>query len=100
MPRPPRVTRTIRTTFVTVLCMDLETEKPYETTIVLPRVYKDEKKLYKAVCQAVDSSKRKAVHIVSSEQQEKLYGMTEEQFLEHAKELKDRNESLKKEEEN
>lgn len=89
MARPPRVTRTIKTTVCKVLAMDLSTEQPMELEITLPRAYKPEegKRLFQAVCQAVDSAERKAVAIQEARTEAALYGMTEAEFLRHAVEL-------------
>lgn len=84
MPRIPQVTRTLKTTQVEVLCLDLKQEKPFNKTLVIPKVYKDNKHLLQKVKEIVDNENEKAVHIVSAEVKEMLYGMTEQRFLELA----------------
>ena len=83
MARKPMVTRTITTTKVNVLCLNIETSEPFNMVVTLPRTY-DDKKLFKAVQSVVDNDTQKAVHIVDKEEVETLYGMSEQSFIEHA----------------
>lgn len=91
MARVPQVTRTIQTTKVKVLCLDLVEQKPFEKEITLPRTYKDEAHILKQVKKIVDTDTCKAVHIVSTEVNETLYGMSEQKFIEMAEILPPRN---------
>lgn len=84
MARTPQVTRTIQTTHCTVLCMDIEHGEPCNKDVILPRTYKDETHALKAVKKVIDSDTLKAVHIVSTEVKETLYGMSEQDFIAHA----------------
>lgn len=90
MARTPMVTRTIKTTKVTVLCMDIEAGEPCTEVVTLPRTYKDEKALMKAVSAKVDTKEIKAVHIVGTEVSENIYGMTEDKFISCAEIIPDR----------
>ena len=47
--RKPMVTRTIKSTVATVLCLDVEKAEPFNYTVELARTYKDEKHLMKAI---------------------------------------------------
>lgn len=85
--RKPMVTRTIQTTEVNVLCIDLIKSEPFNKEITLPRTYKDEKSMLKKASEMIDSDTVKAVHIVYSDVKETLYGMTEEEFIATAKVL-------------
>lgn len=87
MARKPMVTRTIITTKVNVLCMDLEFTEPCNKEVTLPRTYKTQDKLFKAVSDVINSDKLKAVQIVDSEEVETLYGMTEQDFIDNAMKL-------------
>lgn len=87
MARKPMVTRTIVTTRVNVLCLDIQTAEPFNKEVSLPRTYKDEKKLMKAVESVVNSDTVKVVHVVDQETVEKVYGMTEQNFIDNAIEL-------------
>ena len=84
MARKPMVTRTITTTKVNVLCLDISTAEPYNKVITLPRTYKEERTLLKKVQEVIETDNLKAVHIVDKEEIETLYGMTEQDFIEKA----------------
>ena len=84
MARAPQVTRTIQTTEVNVLCLDINKGEPFNEKVVLPRTYKDEKHMLKAVEKVMNSDTVKAVHIVDSTVKETLYGMTEADFIANA----------------
>lgn len=87
MARVPQVTRTIVTTKANVMCLDIEKGEPFNMSVTVPRTYKDENALLKAVKGVAETDTVKCVHIVDSEQVETLYGMTEQEFIEHAKVL-------------
>ena len=84
MARKPMVTRTIVTTKVNVLCLDIQSAEPFNKVVTLPRTYKDEKKLLKKVEEVVNTDDVKAVHIVDKEEVETLYGMSEQDFITNA----------------
>lgn len=84
MARKPMITRTIVTTKVNVLCLDIKSAEPFNKVVTLPRTYKDEKKLFKKVEEVVNSDEVKAVHIVDKVEVETLYGMTEQDFITNA----------------
>lgn len=86
MARKPQVTRTMRTTSVNVLCVNPTTRQTYEKTVELAGVYKDEKKLKKAL-DAVDTETEKIVSVLGTTIQEQLYGMSEADFLANAQPL-------------
>lgn len=87
MARIPMVTRTITTTKATVLCLDIVAGEPFNYVVTLPRTYKDDKALMKQVSKVIDNDTRKAVHVVDKEEVETLYGMTEQEFINLAKQL-------------
>ena len=87
MARIPMVTRTIPTTIVTIFCVNTEDRSTFEQTITLPRTYKDDAKLMKAVEKALDGEPIKAVTIINQEVKETHYGMTEQEFIKNAKVL-------------
>lgn len=90
MARQPQVTRTIVTTNATVLCLDLVNKEPFEKVVKLPRTYKDEKHMMKKIEEIVNSPEVKAVHVISTEIEETLYGMSEQKFIETAEILPNR----------
>lgn len=93
MARVPMVTRTITSTKAIVMCLNIEQGEPCNVSVAVPRTYKDEESLLKKIKPMVETDTVKAVHIVSTEQVETLYGMTEQDFMEHAKVLPARNAS-------
>ena len=90
MARIPMVTRTIQTTTANVLCLNIKEGEPFNKEVVLPRTYKDEKSMMKAVEQLINTDDVKAVHIVHTDVNETLYGMTEQEFIAAARVLPDR----------
>lgn len=66
------------------MCLDIETGEPCNKTVVVPRTYKDDEKLLKKVKEVLETETLKPVHIVDKEEIEKLYGMKEHDFIEHA----------------
>ena len=84
MARTPQVTRTIQTTKVNVLCLNIKEGNPFNRSVVLPRTYKDDKHMLKAVEKVINSESVKAVQVVDSVVEETLYGMSEQKFIELA----------------
>lgn len=91
MARVPMITRTMKTTKATILCLDLVDKQPVYKDVVLPRTYKDEKSLMKAVKSIYENEHFKCVNCESMEVSNVLYGMTERKFIENAEVLPKRN---------
>lgn len=91
MARVPMVTRTIIATKANVMCLDVQAGEPSNQVVTVPRTYKDDEALMKKVRPLIETETLKAVHIVDKEEIETLYGMTEQEFIEHAKVLPPRN---------
>lgn len=94
------VTRTISTTRANCLCLNTETAEPLNAIVTVPRTYKDNEALLKAVNKEVERTGITTpdgntyygdpivvAKIVGFTEIETLYGMTESEFLLHAKEL-------------
>lgn len=75
------------------MCLDIETGEPFNKTVVVPRTYKDDEKLLKKVKEVLETETLKPVHIVDKEEIETLYGMKEQDFIEHAEVLPSRKSS-------
>lgn len=84
MARKSFITRTIQSTRATVLCLDVEAGEPIHKTVELPHTYKDDNAILKAVRPLVETETIKAVHIVDTVIDEKLYGMEESKFIDMA----------------
>lgn len=87
MAKVRKVTRTISSTKVVVMCVDTETAKVENYEVEIASVYTDDKKLMKAVAKEVETATLKPVSIVSKECVETLYGMDEQKFMEMAEVL-------------
>lgn len=98
MARVPMVTRTITTTEVNVMCLDVEKGEPINKDVTVSRTFKDDEKLLKEVKKIIETDTIKGVHIVDKREVETLYGMPEQEFIEHATVLPPR--ETKKETEN
>lgn len=84
MARKPQITRTIKATKCSVLCMDLVEREAFNEVLTVPAVYKDEKKLMREVAKLIDNEERKAVSIAATEIVEQLYTMPLDFYMEHA----------------
>lgn len=84
MARIPSVTRTIQTTDVTVMCVDVTTAEVSNKTLTLPRTFKDEDAMLKAAKKAGETATCKFVQVVAHKVNEQLYGMTEADFIKYA----------------
>lgn len=81
--RTPQVTRTINSTLVHALCMDLVKGQAYEQDFNLPGILRDERKMLRAIASRVPEG-HKPVSIKSAQLVKTLYGMPESTFIEHA----------------
>lgn len=84
MAKKPQVTRTMKTTNATFLCLDVQSAEPQNITVTLPRVYADEKALLKVARPMVETDTLKLVSVVDTSVSEQLYTMDEDFFLSHA----------------
>jgi hypothetical protein len=87
MARITMVTRTITTTEVEVLCMNIETVQVETKTVTLLGAYSSDDIMLKKVKEQLESETLKPVHIQSTKEIETLYGMTEADFINIAKAL-------------
>lgn len=87
MARARKVTRTICSTKVIVMCVDTQTAVVDNHEVTIAGVYSDDKKLMKAVSKVVETETIKPVSIISTEIIETLYGMDEQKFIEMAEVL-------------
>lgn len=86
MARVPQVTRTIQTTKVNVMCVNIDKGETFTQELVLPRTYKDDKAILKFIenSSVIDNVHFKVVHVISAEVVETLYGMSEQKFIQLA----------------
>ena len=85
------VTRTIKTTALTVIAVNLDTNAVVEYEQILPSTYKDEKAILKALDKVTPPEPNmKPVAIKNVHIQNTLYGMSQELFLANAEVLPSR----------
>lgn len=84
MARKPMITRTIISTKVNVLCLDLVKCEPFNKDFELAGTYKNDNEVMKAVTELMDTSIEKPVHVTLTEKVEQLYGMSEQDFISRA----------------
>lgn len=89
----PMVTRTCITTKCVLMGVDTSAGDVFNATVEIPRAHKDMNKLLK-LCKETygEDDTHKIVSIVSTEELETLYGMTEADFIAHANILPKRGE--------
>lgn len=80
------VTRTFKTMNCSVLCANAEAATIETLSVTLPRSYADEKTLFKAITKHIPEGYT-ALKVLSFEEVETLYGMSESEFLANAKVL-------------
>ena len=87
MARKVMVTRTIKSTLVNVLCLDIYTAEPFYKDFTLPGTMVDskgklkEKAALKIIAEMCSNSTVKPVEVFNYEVIEKLYGMDEATFI-------------------
>ena len=91
MARIRMVTRTIKGTRATVMCLDTETANAMNIIFEIGGTYPDNEKLLKALQKEHGNGAIKLVHIVYTEEIEQLYGMSEADFIKYAEQLPPRN---------
>lgn len=91
MARTPQVTRTITTSVVSVLCADISLGELVNKEFTLPRTYKDDEAILKAIKKANTDENIKPVSVADVKIVETLYGMSEQKFIDNAEILPPRN---------
>lgn len=92
MGRERMVTRTIISTEVVALVVNLNDGTTEVKTITLPRVYKDAEDVLKYCRKFVNNDEISVVKVIEMKENEQLYGMSEKQFLELAKPIERKSE--------
>ena len=91
MARQQMVTRTVESTKVNALCVDLTTQETLSQEYNISGKFADDEKgnekLLKATKKVAENDTIKVVSILSKETQETLMGMTEQEFMSLAKVL-------------
>lgn len=87
MSKAPMVTRTVTATNATVLCLNTETAEPFNETVLLSGIFKDNKSILKAAKKLLENETVSVAKVVDVSLVEKRYGMTEQDFISHSVEL-------------
>ena len=87
MARKPMVTRTFETTICEAMTVDTMTATVENRLVRLTRTYKTDDEMLKACKSVAETDTLKVVKIVTAWTEEKLYGMSESDFLKFAVEL-------------
>lgn len=81
--RKPLVSRTMIVSEVTADIIDLKTEEEYTITDILPRTYKDQRKLEKLVSARLPEG-NKLIRISEVKVSRYLLAMNEQEFIDHS----------------
>lgn len=87
MARKPMVTRTMKNTEATFLCLDVQTAEPFNETAVLTGTFKSGEALLKAGKALLDTDAIKVVHLVDYNVKRMFYKMDEQKFIDNADEV-------------
>lgn len=87
MARERMITRTVTEVTAKVMCVNVETAQVEVVTHVLSGNYEDNNQILKTLKKLHETDNYKLIKVEEVETKEKLYGMTEQQFIELAKEL-------------
>lgn len=79
------ITRNIKSTDVTVMCVDTTTAEVFNRSATLVGSFKDDAAALKAYTKNITiPANEKIVRVVDTEQHEQLYGISEVDFIAHA----------------
>lgn len=84
MARKLYVSRTLKSTRASILCMDIEQAEPMNISVVLPAIYKDAKAILKAARPVIETETVKAVSVADWQTEYAMYRMPVEKFIEVA----------------
>lgn len=87
MARKPMVTRTMKNTEATFLCLDVAAAEPFNETVTLSGTFKSEEAILKAGKEKLDTEVLKTVHLVDYKIKRMFYKMDEQKFIDHADEV-------------
>lgn len=98
MPRQPLVTRTFFVTIAKVKFLHTESGEVFDDEVILTKTYKNNNEILHAINKALKESEKpkllKAIHIISTKQESRLYGMKETDFIKQAVLMKDRKQKI------
>lgn len=81
MARKSYVTRTMKSTRASILCMDVELAEPVKNIVILAGKYKDADSILKSAKKLIETDRIKAVAVDTWQNEEALYRLSEDTFL-------------------
>ena len=84
MARAPKVSRTLTTTVVKALCLDIASQVVDEVEYTLPRTYKNERIILKKLKKMYDTDDYKVEHVLRYYVTSHKYAMSEEDFIKNS----------------
>lgn len=88
MARQPVITRTITTTKVEMLAVNIDSKSTVSVEVILPRTYKDDTAMLKMANKRNEDESIKFVAVIGTPVVEsKRWGMTEEEFIDKGREF-------------
>lgn len=84
MARTPKVSRTLTTTVIRALCLDIASATAEEVEYVLPRTYKNDRVILKKLKKLYDTEDYRVEHVLRYHEESHKYAMTEPDFIAHA----------------
>lgn len=88
MARVPVITRTITTTKVEMLAVNIVSKSTVSVVVILPRTYKDDTAMLKMANKRNENQSIKFVAVIGTPSVEsKRWGMTEEEFIDKGREF-------------
>lgn len=89
MAKESMITRTIRSTTATVLCLDIDSGEACNRSFTIPRQPKKEKEILQFAAKELAATEPSVhpVHVVETLVSEDLYGMPESKFLANAEKI-------------
>lgn len=89
------VTRTITSTQVNALCLNLNTAEAFNQDFTLAGTYKSNEKIKKVIEKTFNNDEHIIAQVVDVKELNTLYGMTEQKFMENAEILPERKQYVK-----
>ena len=87
MAKQKYLTRTIKSTRASILCMDIETAEPMNKIVVLAGTFKNENDILKSAKKLIENDRIKCVAVANSQTETALYRMSEAFFLNNAEKV-------------
>lgn len=81
MARTPKIHRTITTTNIKALCLDIAAQSAVENDYILPRTYPNERVILKKLQKLYNTDDYKVEHVLSYNEETNAYEMDELDFV-------------------